>query len=74
MKNLKKAIIVWRFEDAPEEYQKLVDDPSDRNWLAFIPNCYKYEYISWTESCSFDSCQEPEIYKVKGGVIKIGGH
>ena len=32
-----KAIQVWRFDGAPEEYQRLATQGGDEDWLAVVP-------------------------------------
>ena len=72
--NIKKTILVWRFEDAPEEYKALSHHGGDEDWVAFIPNKYKDYYLGWMdEGTSFGSCSVSE-HKVKGGIVRIGAH
>lgn len=74
MKNLDQAIIIWRFDDAPRKYQEFSKNGGDEDWIAFVPDNFKDEYIAWLdEGTSFGYCAVNE-YKVKGGIIKIGCH
>jgi hypothetical protein len=70
---MNKAIIVWRFEDAPLEYQRLSEEGGDEDWIVFIPDSLPGNlYISWLDRiCSYG---EPPYYKVEGGGIYIGSH
>lgn len=36
----KSPILLWRFEDAPDELQKLSTNGGDEDWLAEIPPSY----------------------------------
>ena len=70
----KKTILIWRFEDAPEEFQKLSQFCGDETWIAFVPDSLSDEYIGWlTDGASFAPCSIEE-FKIKDGIIKIGCH
>lgn len=45
MKN--KPILVWPFDEAPKEYQNLSTNGGDEDWLAFVPEHLKEEWINW---------------------------
>lgn len=71
-----KTILVWRFEDAPEKYSKLSGHGGDEDWLAFVPNSLKDEWIPWLESgpsSGFGCCDVSE-HPVDGGIVYIGAH
>jgi len=73
-------ILVWRFEEAPEEYQRLSDHFGDEDWIAFIPDTHKESQGSleniptWMEGGPFGCVMDPTIRKVTGGKIVIGAH
>jgi len=68
------GIVVWRFHDAPTEYQGLSDHGGDEDWLAFVPEALSEEWIGWmTEGTSFGCCSVSE-HRVAGGVVRIGAH
>ena len=71
--NISKAIIVWRFSEAPEEYRKLSDNGGDEDWLAFLPEDMKSDYIPWLDGETFGCC-DTSTYPVVGGVVRIGSH
>lgn len=66
-------ILVWRFYEAPEQYRKLSEHGGDEDWLAFVPDRYKDEYIGWLEYGSFGVCEITQ-HPVEGGVVYIGAH
>lgn len=73
-----KAIVVWRFDDAPRVLQHLSTNGGDEDWIAYIP-ADVYEdcggYIPWIESGAFDAGLEAEKIKLPcGDWIYIGSH
>jgi hypothetical protein len=68
-----KAIIVWEFHNAPEEYQRLSGHGGDEDWLAFVPDSLKDAYIGWIDGGNFGCC-DVSTHPVDGGVVKIGAH
>jgi len=73
-KELKNCIKVWRFDDAPKEYQNLSKNGGDEDWIALVPKKLNKNYIGWLDSSSFGCCH---IYTYKlnnGNVIYIGCH
>jgi hypothetical protein len=75
-----KTIRVWRFEDAPPEYQKLSTHGGDEDWVAHIPvgvmnSCYGY--IGWCEpqmNGSFGCSDISQHILPNGDVVRIGAH
>jgi hypothetical protein len=73
MSKFEKAIIIWRFEDAPEEFKKLSPHGGDEDWVAFVPKHLVDKHISWMQnesSFGFDVSK----HIVEDGVIKISAH
>ena len=69
-----EGVTVWKFEEAPEDYRALSQHGGDEDWLAFVPNPLKDEWIGWMqEGTSFGCCSVTE-YPVIGGVVRIGAH
>jgi len=69
-----RMIKIWKFEDAPMEYQKLSTNGGDEDWIAFIPKELAGEYIGFLEvGNEFAVCNKEE-YRVDGGIIIIGSH
>ena len=71
-----KTIRVWKFLDAPEQYRSVIEDPSDKDWLVFIPKSVekdKDEIRWWNWIGKLDS-MEPELFDVDNGTVIIGGH
>jgi hypothetical protein len=68
-----KAIIVWEFHNAPEEYRRLSGHGGDEDWLAFVPDSLKDAYIGWLDYGPFGCC-DVSTHPVDGGVVKIGAH
>lgn len=70
----KFAIMVWRFKDAPKEYQALSPHGGDEDWVAFFPEEYGIdEYVGWADGGSFGCC-DVSCHEVVGGHIRIGAH
>lgn len=67
-------ISVWRFDDAPLEYQELSPHGGDEDWVAFIPEDEIMPYLSWAESGTpFGYC-DVSIHRVDNGEVRIGAH
>lgn len=69
-----KAIIVWKFDDAPKEYRELSTNGGDEDWVAFVPSCLLDDWIGWLDSGSSFGCSSVDEYIVDGGVVRIGSH
>lgn len=67
-----KPIQVWRFDDAPSEYQKLSQNGGDEDFVVFVPSEYGDFWAPWIDAT--DACRDPEVHEVKGGKIYIGSH
>lgn len=73
--NAKEAIWVWRYEDAPEEYQGLSTAGGDEDWVAVVPPSMKGIWIPWLESGSpFGVCDVQVITLETGHQVFIGSH
>lgn len=69
-------ILVWRFDEAPEEYQKLSPHGGDEDWLALIPPAYeKAGAPDWIiENSAFAICHL-SMHRLSGGfMVAIGTH
>lgn len=66
-----QPIKIWRYNDAPAEYQ-LENDDSD--WVAFIPDSYENDYIGFLDSGGSFGCCDVYEFEVEGGMVKIGCH
>lgn len=77
--DLSKAppILVWRFQEAPEEYRKLSPHGGDEDWLALIPPSvreHKDGFPDWLETPAF-GVHSTSVHEVPGGFwIVIGAH
>ena len=69
-----KAIIIWKFRDAPKEFQELSENGGDEDWIAFVPDAFKGKYIGFLEEGSAFGCCTVEEHDVDGGRIYIGCH
>jgi hypothetical protein len=67
-------ILVWRFYEAPKEYQSLSPHGGDEDWLALVPNNMSGDYIGWLESGSRFGCCDVSEHKVDAGTVFIGAH
>jgi hypothetical protein len=70
----KKTILIWRFEDAPEHFRKLSTHGGDEDWVAFVPDHYKDEWIGWMEEGGPFGCCSVSEHEVEGGKVRIGAH
>lgn len=72
--NKVRAIQVWRFCDAPEEYQNLSAHGGDEDWLAIVPK-EADGWIPWMdEGSSFGCCSVSEHFLENGDKVFIGAH
>ncbi len=70
-----KAIQVWDWDDAPEEYKALSPHGGDEDWVALVPPKYAGRWIGWMESGSaFGCCDVSEHELPDGSVVRIGAH
>ncbi len=69
-----KAIMVWRYSDAPDEYQRLSPHGGDEDWLAFVPSDLAGQWIGWLEEGTSFGCCSVSEHGVEGGVVRIGAH
>jgi len=69
------VIRVWRFEDAPAEYQALSPHGGDEDWVAHVPAALANEWIGWMDEGSsfgcFDVSRHPQP---DGSEVRIGAH
>jgi len=72
--NEDKTIRIWRFYDAPQEYQGLSTYYGDEDWVAFVPDSLKDEYIGFLEEGSSFGCCSVSEHSIPGGTILIGAH
>jgi hypothetical protein len=70
-------IVVWAWEDTPEEIRGAFDDHDDMDWVAFVPPQYFDRDIGWMrEGSSFGCCSVrdyPHPHE-PGYVIRVGYH
>ena len=70
MKN--DPILVWRFNDAPIEYQELSTNGGDEDWLALVPK--DMEIPMWLEDNTSFGRYCVDKFDFKEGVLLIGCH
>jgi hypothetical protein len=69
-----RMIRVWRFEDAPPEYQELSPHGGDEDWVAYVPAALAEECIDWLDSgTAFGRC-ETSAHPFPCGTVYIGAH
>lgn len=68
------TILVWPFDRAPEEYRKLSEHGGDEDWVAFVPEALKDEWIGFLEEGGSFGCCDVSEHPVKGGTVRIGAH
>lgn len=67
------VIAVWRFHEAPEQYQHLSTNGGDEDWLALVPFEMREAYIPWLEYGPFGVCSI-DRYEHADGIVYIGSH
>lgn len=73
--HMDQAIIVWRFEDAPEELRAMSYNCGDEDWLAILPDHIEYSEVDWmTAPSSFARCELQCVGVVHGRQVVIGVH
>jgi hypothetical protein len=74
---MKEPIVVYRFEDAPENLQKLSDNGGDEDWLAIVPPHLKDAWLGWMDEGSEFGCYKVQKINhpdLEGYEIRIGSH
>jgi len=74
-----EPILVWRFEQAPEQLRELSNNGGDEDWIAEVPPSLANEYIGWLESGSSFGCFDVSEYdhpsqEKAGWKVYIGAH
>ena len=69
-----RIIIIWKFNDAPKYFRDLSENGGDEDWVAFVPDALKDEYIGFLDEGSSFGCCTVEEHDVDGGRIYIGCH
>ncbi len=70
-----KPILIWKFKDAPKQYQDMSENGGDEDYIALIPPNYEHEYFSFLEEgASFGCCGVDEIKLQNGYTLLIGSH
>lgn len=70
----KKYIKIWRFIEAPIEYQNLSENGGDEDWIAFLPDTFNEDIPLFLEKGSAFGCFSVDEYLVDNGKILIGCH
>jgi hypothetical protein len=66
-------IRVWRFADAPAEFQALSPHGGDEDWLAHVPAYFAGSQIDWLEQGAFGN-RVSEHPLEDGSIVFIGAH
>ncbi len=67
----KPPIQAWGYEDAPAAYRAAIEDPSDLDWVVFVPDAYGEEpYLSFLTSPDIP----PTVLPVEGGRLHLFYH
>jgi len=68
-----KAILIWPFDEAPEELKNLSEHGGDEDWIALLPA--GMEVPLWLESgTEFGVCSVSEHKLEDGQLVLIGAH
>lgn len=74
-----RRVVVYRFQDAPDELRALSQNGGDEDWLALIPPSLCNIHIPWLEEgtpfgyCCVDSYPHPSPF-FRGWRVVIGSH
>lgn len=68
------VIRVWRFYDAPSEYQALSEHGGDEDWLAHIPFELSDAHLPWIEGRAFGVCDVSQHTLPDGSRVHIAAH
>jgi hypothetical protein len=69
-----KAIVVWIFDFAPEEYRKRANG-EDADWLAYIPRALADVEIPWmADGSKFGCAGVDQIELPNGDLLRVGCH
>lgn len=70
-----RAIQVWRWKDAPQEFRALSQHGGDEDWVALVPKELADYPISWMEDgTAFGWCSVDSHTLESGDVVRIGAH
>ncbi len=68
-----KGVIVWRFDEAPEELRALSRHGGDEDWLAVLP--FGQTMPVWmAPGSAFGVCDVSEHELIDGSTVCIGAH
>ena len=67
-----KCILVWRWENAPQDYKNLSPHGGDEDWVAFVPKGMIQPM--WMESGTSFGCCDVSEHVLPAGRIYIGAH
>lgn len=75
MREKRSPILMWRFEDAPTEYQARSPHGGDEDWVVYVPSHYLDEWMPWLEEGlgSIGVCSISK-HETEGGMVFIGAH
>ena len=68
------AILVWPGDSIPQWILNIIDDHSDIDWVAFIPDKYRDKWFGWMDSGASFGCCDVKKYEAIGGYIAVGHH
>ena len=65
---------VWRFADAPKEFQDLSQNGGDEDYLALLPKGLQGQDFAWLDCRHFGFCCIDKHELPNGDTIYIGSH
>ncbi len=66
----KPPIQAWEYDNAPEVYRGAIEDPSDLDWIVFVPSTYGDDpYLSFVRDNDLTT-----ILPVEGGRLYLFSH
>lgn len=74
-KNGALPILVWPYDEAPEQLRNLSPHGGDEDWVAHVPVHFASLWIPWLDSGgSFGCCDVSKHELSDGSVVFIGAH
>ena len=68
-----KAVVVWRFDEAPAELRRLSPHGGDEDWLAVLPPGQTMP-VWMAPGSAFGCCDVSEFELLDGSTVCIGAH
>jgi len=71
--NRSKFVKVWKVKDCPKEIMDCFENHDDIDYIAFVPESLRDDYLRFLEQPHFGCCNVEE-HDVVGGKVVVGYH